>query len=921
MKTFITIGLFMLTMVAWTQEKSRLFYQTEEIEATKSFNFVIADYNGTPYFFSTKELVAGNVLLTYGPLDEQTLSPLSYNYIPLTISGNLNIFLNGINIIGDDAEIIIQESISSTQSKLNFVKVNLSNHSLFSLEGSTDLFFPNFYRARVVNQKLVLYGIKFPSKEFVRLEKSMNEPYLLESISVVSGAINSISKGSDFELVNNEEFACVVPSIYRVGFIKRDQNGIFSDTLVTDTPINRYWEFATYANSKFIYIAPNYYTVVDQELSLNSINTSLLPTVSGPNPSFVANYNEGVLTVAAGGYSEINFKQYNSTLDSVNFYSINHRGELNDFVKRGNEFWLTGVSIKTEHSFGGYLRKNALFINRINANHTSLEFDRDLKLNNFNLNLGSLNRLFPFRETNTNGYALDGPLTNERSIIFNSSNNILAKNTNNEVVGIWSSFDDDITLFQGPIFTSNLDFNLQRDKYNRSFYVTSEMIASHVGHILTYNNPNYGIPHGILHWPTHGNTQNGEAQNLANFVDHNNNGIYEPLLGEFPKIYGDNCLLTIYHSQSGSSLSHELEVHRYFFNFNCDTNEVLKNVFFCNNRYINRGGDLKDLYVGSYIDYDLGYAGDDYVGTNVGLGMVYAYNGDAFDETNGVFFGFQDSLAAHGYLVLSGAKLMPDGEDNPEGVQVGESINGLGFGDGIVDNEYYTLESSFMYTNGGIYPYTDPTVWHEGYYSMQGFLQDGSHNDIYPGRYMNLGQSDPLFYATRGVEHTNNYSESAQGNSPGDRRLMSGSGPGFLGSGDTLNYLTAYVLARGAGADPVNASLNELFDYGQRIRTYFMNNDVGCGKNFGISDASLHVKTAKTLDFAVYPNPFLDEVNIQHDFNGTVGLSIKNINGQEVYHAASISKNEAIYLELNAGIYFVELATSKGNVVKKLIRK
>ncbi|MBK8414465.1 MAG: hypothetical protein IPL22_08120 [Bacteroidetes bacterium] len=36
---------------------------------------------------------------------------------------------------------------------------------------------------------------------------------------------------------------------------------------------------------------------------------------------------------------------------------------------------------------------------------------------------------------------------------------------------------------------------------------------------------------------------------------------------------------------------------------------------------------------GIWIDYDLGNATDDYVGTDVSLDMIYAYNGDSDDET------------------------------------------------------------------------------------------------------------------------------------------------------------------------------------------------------------------------------------------------------------------------------------------------
>src|SRR5690606_13106808 len=173
--------------------------------------------------------------------------------------------------------------------------------------------------------------------------------------------------------------------------------------------------------------------------------------------------------------------------------------------------------------------------------------------------------------------------------------NLLGKNVIDELVGTWQRYSyKGSKRLPGPLFTSVADSNMQRDKYNRSYYVTAQMIADHVGHILTYNNPNYGIPDGIRYWPGNGNVANGEAQKLADFVDHNNDGIYEPMLGEFPKIYGDRCLLTMYHQDQSDSLNNSLEIHRYLYQYDCDTNEILKNTIFCNVRYINRGTDMHD---------------------------------------------------------------------------------------------------------------------------------------------------------------------------------------------------------------------------------------------------------------------------------------------------------------------------------------
>lgn len=129
---------------------------------------------------------------------------------------------------------------------------------------------------------------------------------------------------------------------------------------------------------------------------------------------------------------------------------------------------------------------------------------------------------------------------------------------------------------------------------------------------------------------------------------------------------------------------------------------------------------MHHVYTGTFVDFDLGNPSDDYIGTNVELGLIYTYNGDPIDETNGAPIGFNENPPAVGILFLEGSKLENDGLDNPIGVDTLQSINGLGFGDGIIDNEKYTLESSRIMTNAGNYPYSDANNVHGFYNNLQG---------------------------------------------------------------------------------------------------------------------------------------------------------------------------------------------------------
>lgn len=50
----------------------------------------------------------------------------------------------------------------------------------------------------------------------------------------------------------------------------------------------------------------------------------------------------------------------------------------------------------------------------------------------------------------------------------------------------------------------------------------------------------------IANWPAHGDVSKGQAYYLAPFVDNNNDGDYNPLDGDYPKIKGQQAIYYIY---------------------------------------------------------------------------------------------------------------------------------------------------------------------------------------------------------------------------------------------------------------------------------------------------------------------------------------------------------------------------------------
>jgi hypothetical protein len=146
----------------------------------------------------------------------------------------------------------------------------------------------------------------------------------------------------------------------------------------------------------------------------------------------------------------------------------------------------------------------------------------------------------------------------------------------------------------------------------------------------------------MLTWPAHGSGNN--SRNLAPFVDYNGDGNYNPNDGDYPKIKGDQALYFIYndklavHSTSFTPMG--IEVQGMAYAYGCPGvvnghNELTYTTFY-DYKIINRSStNYHDVFVSMWSDVDLGYYGDDYIGSNVADNYGYAYNGDSFDETVG----------------------------------------------------------------------------------------------------------------------------------------------------------------------------------------------------------------------------------------------------------------------------------------------
>lgn len=353
--------------------------------------------------------------------------------------------------------------------------------------------------------------------------------------------------------------------------------------------------------------------------------------------------------------------------------------------------------------------------------------------------------------------------------------------------------------------------------------------------------PGYQIPDAILDWPAHGDPDKGQDWHLAPFYDRDGDDFYDPNAGDYPKydligdidcrttrdvrLFGDTTIWFVFndkgnvHTESqGPSIGMEIRGQAFAF----ATNDEVNNMTFYNYELINRSTfTLTETYFGQWIDADLGGSTDDYVGCDARRGLGYCYNGDNNDEGGNGVVGYGEVPPAVGVDFFEGPYADDDGIDNPltENISVALANNGIpykglgiGYGDGIIDNERYGMKKFVYYSiGGGQFPGDgDPSTAIDYYNYLRGRWRQGGAQMVWGGNgnaassggsvladLIFPGNSDPLFWSTKGVSASpSDWSELSVGNPVGDRRFLESAGPFTLEPGAVNDLTVGIVWAR-----------------------------------------------------------------------------------------------------------------------------
>ena len=457
------------------------------------------------------------------------------------------------------------------------------------------------------------------------------------------------------------------------------------------------------------------------------------------------------------------------------------------------------------------------------------------------------------------------------------------------------------------------------NRYDKHFVITKAEVMEHIAHTQDGSaaSDGYKIPDVILNWPAKGEGEN-VSNYLAPFFDVDGDGEYQPESGDYPYYDFDNelCPRTIKAKNPGQNyvslptmetsagivkggiLSDQvlkgdqtiwwvfndmgnthtetggqpigLEIRAQAFAFS--TNDEINNMTFYSYEIINRSTyELRETYFSQWVDPDLGYAFDDYVGCDVKRGLGYCYNGDEADGPGaGSYSGIppavgidffqgpymdadgkdnpkidipwiltngssqlkllldkyrmkkvngQDSLDSRGRVVYDTIAITDDADlfyaadfmswynpiNHPGDVVGSCAINGVNFGNNIVDDERFGMRRFVYYDNSSNNVYGEPSKANDYYNYLRGFWMNGQRmkfggNAVSTGTtdfecdFMFPGNSDPWHWGTSGLNPsvTEDWTEVTAGNTPADRRFMQSAGPFTLKPG-ALNYITVGI--------------------------------------------------------------------------------------------------------------------------------
>ncbi len=481
-------------------------------------------------------------------------------------------------------------------------------------------------------------------------------------------------------------------------------------------------------------------------------------------------------------------------------------------------------------------------------------------------------------------------------------------------------------FFSGPLAIESAEASEETCYlYDRIFVIQRQEVITHLAYFDAVDNGTdseefpfgYEIPNSILDYPAHGDVSQGQALNLAPFYDRDNDGFYDPSVGDCPlfsgmvettdcqtcdALQGDVAYFWInndkgnIHTES-SSLPMGIEIQNMAYVFlDQEGLPLAKNVFY-QKKIINRGTQaFHDVRLGIFADPDIGNSQDDYLGCNIEQNLGYAYNGDAFDEdVFGIIgYGEESNIPAAGIVLLQGPRANPTGLDEDEdGIIDNETLGMTGFLPILIPSSNFGFPITAMEFNNLLHNH-----WADGMpliYGGNGLDGDSTlvTQYAYPDDFIMEGQSA--------------WSEGNSENSPGDRKFVMTTGPVDLNPNESICIKYATVIGDPnddqTAIEAIHSNTDAIID---------MFGSCFAGLTANLQEVS---EESQEIIFDSYSHSLTIATAIQENHQ----LSIVNSLGQLVVKNNFYQNYSSTLNALSAGVYIVKVENKRGAIKTKKI--
>ena len=433
----------------------------------------------------------------------------------------------------------------------------------------------------------------------------------------------------------------------------------------------------------------------------------------------------------------------------------------------------------------------------------------------------------------------------------------------------------------GPV-ADNYDFTYDA-AYKKVFKVTQAEISYHIAH---HSDAGYVAATDIAQWPGNGNTSNGEAAILAPFVDLNGNGTYEPALGDYPDVCGDQAIFMMMNDARpgvNSCQPMRIELHILASASAASGNNPLNNTTLLSITAFNRSRiDYHGVYFSNFVDNDLGCANNDRVGCDTAGNYFYTYNSavpgassDAGSACPTGEIGYGQKKVAQGTVFLN------------------QKMTAFGF-----------------FANGSASGMADPNNCVEYRNYQTGHWRDGTPFTYGGVGYMGL-VATPFIFPGNPLD-TAQWSELNPHQGPsiqaGDRRSVGSVLIDTLAAGQSTKIDIAYLTSF---ADSTAAALSELTQLRQDVQT--LHQLYGQSQTCRYTTTGISALSAGA-SLAVYPNPAQGLLTIEAN-SKLSSVSITDLQGRELLRRDLINDNKTVIdmTTVSRGVYLVNAVTVSGS--------